>query len=338
VVAMLSSMILLSSCNQDQTDVISTPQASIYPDMTPLLSPGNLPIAETSSSGGQIASLSLDTSVKLSADGWVRHTFSNGEKLLYRNTNGEAMYGDVAYAESKDMPRYVKMIEDRLAESKKLSTQSIGLNPNGCTIRLLFCAYSTSNYLWSNRTLSYSFEGFTEIQIAKLTPQITELNVSPVPFLLYRNTSVNKSDIIIKATGLSGFCGRAHVGFQPSAFIQNDILISLSNGDSCVDASSGTLLHELGHVFGLAHEQDRCDALDFVSPNGAEFKQRCSDDYRNYYPFDYDSIMLYESPYLYGRFFKPTLPFIGTYSYVIPRKAHYSTTDVLTIKGIYAGR
>lgn len=72
------------------------------------------------------------------------------------------------------------------------------------------------------------------------------------------------------------------------------------------NASQGTIMHELLHVAGMAHEQSRCDRDDHVliyegniiSGREAQFKKRCNG-YSDVYNYDYGSIMHY-SPFAFS--------------------------------------
>jgi len=182
--------LLLASCNQAgvETPAAAGPSQAngTLPDESVMLSPKGMPVAKTSTAG--LRQLSSDLAEKLTAEGWVEHTFSNGETLLYRNLRGYAAYGDEVIAPSKNMPEYVQYVEDFISGKTPMSTQSIGLNPDGCSVRTLFCAIRTTAYMWAGKRVDYYYApGFTESQINQLEQQVAEWNASNTAIKWYRS-------------------------------------------------------------------------------------------------------------------------------------------------------
>ena len=307
-----------------------------------------MPIAKVN--GKELSSLSLQSQNPLTKDGWVQYTFSNNEKLLYRNYKGAAVYEDVIYADTNNMPAYIKRIEDNLAGKNAINTQSIGLNPNGCSARFIFCTVYTSAYLWTGRQINYVYSGFTDDEINNtLEPQIRAWNNSGIVMKLnriYSNANDAGPRVLIVATTDPAYCGQAPIGFQGKvAFTSgNYIRISRFNNNNCLQASSGTLLHEMGHVVGLPHEQTQFDRDKYVRIGQLPDQSviRNGDDVKTYGYFDYNSIMLYDSQYVYAKAAQ------GKYQGVNPYDAKYNPTgyftrassltpgDVITINSIYA--
>ena len=338
--AVLSLVVLtsiLASCgNQNANTTPTTSQTQLkLPDERQLLYPGNKPVVEV-----KHANLSHQSSDNpLSKDGWVKYTFSNGESITYRNLHGTAVYGDMAIAPSTKMPDYIKYVEDILAGKNGLSSQSIGLNPQGCSVSFIGCVVRTTAYMWAGKRVPYTFTaGFTSEQINQLQQQIDEWNSSPTAIKWVPATSQDSNPVTINPVNVTEYCGQAMVGFQGRvAFTYtNYINININPGYSCVDAWSGTMQHEMGHVVGLPHEQDRCDRDNFVTIGDTPSNPKCGSDFSNYTLFDYDSIMLYETPHVYGKNPAPAAgTYRGTYSVTLPRKAHLSQGDIETINGIY---
>ena len=309
-----------------------------------LLNPGKMPIAKIS--GSDLGSLSLKSQNPLTKDGWVEYTFSNGEKLLYRNYKGTALYGDIAYADSDKMPTYIKMLEGEVAGKGEINGQSIGLNPSGCSVRVIFCTVSTSAYLWTGRQINYYYSPiWTEAEIQLLEPQVREWNNSGAVMKWNRIYSAPNGTgpyVLILPVSNVKYCGLAPVGFQGKVAFTggNYIRVSRDNNGSCINAASGTLQHEMGHVVGLQHEQSRSDRGRYVTigDNPGDSPIVSGSDITTFgRPFDYDSIMLYQSPYVYAK--APQGPYVGILpsdGRTIARKSRLTPTDVATINSIYA--
>jgi hypothetical protein len=101
--AVLVLTCLLASCGQVSTEneaqkndlsAQSGTPASKMPDISALLTPCNKHITKVSKK--DLKDLTLAPQDPLKIDGWVEYSFSNGEKLLYINLRGMAVYGDVA--------------------------------------------------------------------------------------------------------------------------------------------------------------------------------------------------------------------------------------------------
>ncbi|GGI67747.1 M12 family metallopeptidase [Deinococcus wulumuqiensis] len=325
--------LLLASCNQAgvSTPAAAGPSNGTLPDASVMLSPKGMPVTKTSTAG--LRQLSSDLAEKLTAEGWVEHTFSNGETLLYRNLRGYAAYGDEVIAPSKNMPEYVQYVEDFISGKTPISTQSIGLNPDGCSVRTLFCAIRTTAYMWAGKRVDYYYApGFTESQINQLEQQVAEWNASNTAIKWYRSFTPNGNMVSVNPVNVTEYCGQAYVGYQGRVAFTGPNYININVGYGCENAWTGTMQHEMGHVVGLPHEQDRCDRDNYVTVT-ANTAKKCGEDFRYYENFDYDSIMLYESPHVYG--ITPKGPYVGTFSEYLPRKSKLSAGDIKTINGIY---
>lgn len=343
---MLLLTTLLAACGSQ--NALTEPTAARLPDETALSDPMGMTVAKSSSDG--LNALGVANQKVLSQDGWVEHTFSNGEKLLYRNFKGTAVQGDIALAPANNMPDYVKAIEKNLKQSVK--SQSIGLNPAGCSASgFFFCIMPTKDYFWANKTVQYKFSslngGFDSTQRAKLQQQITNWNNSGtgVTWVAYTGSdlpsyvvSIDKVTIGKEANG--AYCGQAQVGYQGRRpFAPNNYInINVSPDFICVEAESGTLNHEMGHVVGLPHEQTRCDRDTFVTIGSqpGQSNKNCGNDFYNYYAFDFNSIMLYSEPYVYGKTNIPSnISYYGTARYLLPRNGYLSYIDAATIYYMY---
>lgn len=296
-----------------------------------MTNPGIEPVERIST--GNLKNLSAGDRGKLSQPGWVEYTFKNKEKLLYRNIDGYAAFGDVAIARSEDMPIVIDKIEEAIRSGGKISTLSLGLDRNGCSVRFIGCIYRTANYFWGN-VVYYNYEpGFTASQIEKLESSIRTWNSQGFK-INWVQRPYAAGNVRIYPVNTTEYCGQAYVGYHDFPTAKNYISININPAYSCVEPSDGTMLHEMGHVIGLPHEHARCDRNQFVQV-GTNLTNdiKCGEDVKYYGKFDYDSIMLYQLP---GKQPQPAAgTYQGTYRTYTLRNFQFSAGDKSTINQMY---
>lgn len=346
---------LLVACGSQS--VVGQNQRLIEMDEGALLSPRDMPVVHTRNVSGLQALSKVDASA-VTRDGWVEHTFSNGEKFLFRNYKGMAVLGDVAYAPTKDMAKYIQQFE-RPLNDKEMGAQSLGLNPQGCSSRFAFfsCSIPTNAYMWAGHRVDYYFGNgtngeFTQAQKDSITAQINTWNNSGASIKWYPSSVAANSKVGFFPSIDESYCGQAYIGYQGRLGVPNlnYININVNNPNSpstCISPSIGTVNHEMGHVVGLPHEQNRNDRDTFVVLGVGyenQSQKKTGDDVKYYGGFDYDSIMIYESPYIWANPVEPASnTFVGYYPTRLPgdpggrisRKSVLTATDVATINGIY---
>ena len=148
----------------------------------------------------------------------------------------------------------------------------------------------------------------------------------------------NYVDINLSSADLSGTCeaeeGYAAIPAEP-----------MTGSTSCTVA---TILHEMGHIIGLWHEQTRADRNTYLTLN---YSNVIKDFWSNYLYetdnqqllglFDYASVMEYP-PYSFSRNGGPVIetipagiPLTGTEGVPVPTTADYSAADKETIERLY---
>lgn len=148
--------------------------------------------------------------------------------------------------------------------------------------------------LWPNNTITYTFDSnFNDHDTFEAAVHHWEL-FTTINFI--EATNPVDTDLIVLSTS-SGLCTAA-VGYRGNLAHSNSV--SLSSG--CDVAS---VIHELGHVAGLYHEQNRSDRDDFVTVNFDNIQEGFHSQYEKnedkgnnaleFTPFDFESIMMYNS-------------------------------------------
>lgn len=328
----LSAISLFGSCNNAANDVPAI-QVSTQVDGIHLTRAVSAPTTfEKTSSLSDVVPDAVAQNLK--KQGWVEHTFSDGRKLKYRNYMGSAMIeDDIIFAPTDMMPQAVSMIEKNL--KKTSTTRGAGLNPNGCSLQIIWCWTWTSAYIWPSKTAYYKIDSnFSGAEKALLVASILRWNNSGVNIKFYPNTgAANQPTATFIRYVTNDFCGRTFIGYQ--ARVVSNVLFPDNidiNPNCLVDR---TIHHEMGHKVGMPHEQDRCDRDQFVTivNNSGSGSPLCGSDFTNYTKFDFSSIMLYDSYYVQP---KPNLV-VGSYlgnpnnfpGYVL------SVNDKTTINAIY---
>jgi Astacin (Peptidase family M12A) len=335
----------LAACNQP-VQIENKAATTALPSGIKTQYPGDLPVTELHSGG--INALSLTDTSKLTQSGWVKHTFSDGKSILLINTHGVAVYQDIIITTTDNLPRYVEDIEQGIADARsKLKGQSLGLYPAGCSEKNFFwCTWSTKEYMWPQKTVYYNIPtlaenptlGFTDYEIYFLKLWIDRWNGDNT-VVKWKPVTYNSATPNVRFQPINddANCGYSSIGYQARKSRANILQISRTNNDACF-RDPQTINHEMGHTVGLFHEQDRCDRDNFVTMPVQSTRQ-CGNDETYYGKFDYSSIMLYQSPSVYGK--AGVLPgtYIGVYpidaQHTIPRNGVLTQTDLSTINGMY---
>jgi Astacin (Peptidase family M12A) len=139
---------------------------------------------------------------------------------------------------------------------------------------------------WPNSTIYYFWNtaDFNTSELTALQNGITNWNFSsPKVKWIWSTTAINRVQFLKTQPSdpLAGRCGYADIGMING--IQSIHIL-------CFDAN--TPVHEMGHVTGLLHEQERCDRDRFVTTIG--LPKRC-DNSQDWMVglYDYNSVMHY---------------------------------------------
>jgi hypothetical protein len=281
----------------------------------------------------------------------IEHTFSNKEKVRFQNVADHAVYDrDIAIVSTAKLPEYIAYIEDEIEKRTKLSTQSISLNPSGCSLSIIFCVNPTSNYLWSTRTIPYYFDvSMTSVQRTAFTNSVNSWNGKSGQTIKWQiNTAYTGSDRAVRITSVDAgdvYCGQAFIGYQGRVVTSGLLVdfINLNNNAKYNCFTDRTIHHEMGHVVGLPHEQDRCDRDNYIVFTKDLTGKRCGGDFTTWNRgFDFSSIMLYDSPGILPKRNASNV-YIGSTSYtgnpnIDIQNTVLSATDIATMNSMYTGR
>jgi hypothetical protein len=207
--------------------------------------------------------------------GMIRHVSSDGRTTNFEVTaTGSVAVGDIIVGTAADLPTLVQTAE--------MHPLSVGLSNSG------------SEPLWPNRTVPYTIDsGITGPHFQALIQAIGSWNVLS-PNVKFMSTAGATHSVRFVEGDLANACAASGVGYSPNAGTQT---ITIDSG--CFNTR--TIQHEMGHVVGLHHEQQRCHRSDFVSvhndssgaPPPSDYQELCNSHTQNYGPYDYGSVMHY---------------------------------------------
>jgi Astacin (Peptidase family M12A) len=293
----------------------------------------------------------------LTKDGWIKHTFSDGRVLKFRNYLGQAMIDDdVILVPTQTVPEMVEFIESKLATLKKIKSEitlrSVGLNYYGCSLQIIWCWNPTSNYFLPSKTMYYTLDSnFGAIEKQMLRDSIVRWNATSVNIKFYEYFGQQGAVIPFIRYVTNDFCGRTMIGYQarvvtniilpdhidinPNCLSNDPINSTYYYNGKTYYYSDATVHHEMGHKVGMPHEQERCDRNDFVimiNYSGTQ-NRLCGSDYRYYTLFDFDSIMLYSRSYVTPKSNLNPTTYRGNPGFYLGWGL--SSGDIQTINGMY---
>ncbi len=228
--------------------------------------------------------LGAPSDIKIGTDTVKLPGFSEPTEVSYEIIDGYAIYeGDMILGEVNSQGKIIE---------PQIETQGVAIQgtsdlrwPNGVVkyhINLSAADDATASIM--NERIMQAIEHWesnTNIRFEEATPPPTWLAYQPVLKIVFRN---DESSCYV---GRPGY----HMFFDYKMFV--------SYGVAC---PTGKIIHELGHVIGLWHEQARSDRDDFVIFNEenviptqavlSQFKVRDTDGI-DIFDYDYDSIMHY---------------------------------------------
>jgi Astacin (Peptidase family M12A) len=287
----------------------------------------------------------------------IVHTFSNGKSIKFKNIAGDAAFydSDIAITTTKNLPQYIRIVESKIADDKSgVQVQGIGLDRNGCSLWIIFCATPTATFLWTVPVIPYIFDaGVTAEEQRRINESADRYNLISGLRMKWQKRSIYTgvdANVVFKAVnvGANGYGGLATLGYQSRAygiFAVNFININRdSNNGVYANFVDSVIHHEMGHVAGVPHEQTRCDRDNYITFVGTYYEDKnCNTAFTTYNtPFDFSSIMLYDY-----RSVSPKRNASGTYigssgyagnpNIAIDNRA-VSYFDLNTINSIYVGR
>ena len=253
----------------------------------------------------------------------ILHTFSDGSEITFYMV-GEHVFTDgtdIAVTTQAKLPDFVSNRETSL---NSLTTQGIGFVPGATDVD------GTAN-LWPSaknaNVIYYTIGTFPSSLKPYVTEAINEWNATAVAikFKLKPTTTSYKTASILWTSG-SGTLAEpifnalgcqnvpaytAGIGYQDDGLgfpVGNTVYMNAkcqSKYEANIPEFKRTVQHEMGHVVGLWHEQQRCDRDNYLSltvtptpsslnlPYYFNYGKRCETNIKQYGPYDYKAIMHY---------------------------------------------
>ena len=277
-------------------------------------------IAYTYSSGPE---LDAGTIAELTTASEIQHTFSDGNGLHVFIVGQHAFTdgADVAIAPQAKLPEFIENYEVSLTQ---LSTQGIGFVPGSTdadgTANLWPSAKNSSVIYYTIGTFPSTLRPYVEQAINEWNATSVAIKWKPKPAttnyktasLIWTSGSGTLAEPIFKLLGCSTVPAyTAGIGYQDDGLgfpVGNTVYMNSkcqSRYELKPTLFKRTLQHEMGHVVGLWHEQQRCDRENYLSfsvtptpsalnlPYYFNFGKRCETNIKQYGPYDFKAIMHY---------------------------------------------
>lgn len=186
------------------------------------------------------------------------------------------------------------------------------------------CIRNNSAYFWTNATVYYTIDA----NFPNLARVINAIN--------YWND--NTSIKMVQRTNQPNY-----VTFQSvSGNVSYSTFVGMQTGQQFVgvgtEATMGNVIHEIGHVIGLYHEQTRSDRDQACIINWGNITPGYENNFKTYVqlgmdgydsqPFDFTSIMMYGSDYFSANG-QPTITTLNGSTFTVQR-SYLSDSDILT--------
>jgi Astacin (Peptidase family M12A) len=333
--ALLALTGLFASCGQ--------PVVQAKPEQP--ATPQDVARTPTDSANGTLSDATRQTLISAP---YLKHTLSNGETLLIDNIGEHTfIHGtDVAIGRRSALPTWILNAEDRL----RLKATGVGLKsgqtdpfgaprlwPSAKDLNVIY--YEIGSFPANIRNnIQAAIDTWNATNVAiKWQPRPTISNYAYATIV--GSNSWSLGELLTRSLPCQNLAGiSSAVGYDnPNNFPVGGTIYINPNCFSALDKSDANtrtqtialVMHEMGHVMGLGHEQQYCGRNNYInvnpptSPNSFDvaysfnFAEACGTDARNYGLYDFSSLM----HYTYGQY--------GTATVTMSQKAN--------IAGSYCG-
>ena len=277
---------------------------------------------QTSSQG---PTLDAETVSTLQTSERIRHTFSDGTamSLFAVGDHVFAVGTDMALSRREDLPQFISAYEEHLGGA--LGTQGVGFTPGGTNVNGKPNQWPSG---LEKGIIYYTVDKFPSQLRPYIDQAINEWNATSVAIKWrpkptssswkeYKYATIKWSDgfsipeFIVKGIVCDSLAGLAGgLGYQDNGLgfpVGGTIYMNpdcLSNFLRNPAGFKATLQHEMGHIVGLWHEQQRCDRDNYVRVTGSapawdlayyfNFGKRCEKNIKDYGPYDFNALMGYD--------------------------------------------